>query len=83
MHDHDVVRQAHDQFDVVFDEKNGDAAGQRLDQPIELRRFGRRHALRRLVEHQQFRIERHADRDFDPALVAVREIPHQFAGAVG
>jgi len=36
------------------------------------------------VEHQQeFRIERHADRDFDPALVAVREIPHQFAGAVG
>ena len=41
-----------------------------------------RHSLRRLVEHQQLGLERHAERDLDPALVTVREIAHELVRPV-
>src|SRR5215470_18908267 len=77
MHDDDVVRQAHDQIDVVFDQKDGDAARQGFDQRVEFSRFGRRHPLRGLVKHQQSGSERHTDGDLDPALIAMGEISNK------
>src|SRR5262249_17432044 len=82
MHDDDVVRQAHDQIDVVLDQKDGDAARQRFDQCVEFSRFGGRHPLRGLVEHQQPWFKRHADGNLDPALVAMGEISSELVRAL-
>src|SRR5262245_4320479 len=82
MHDDDVVRQAHDQIDVVLDQKDGDAARQRFDQCVEFSRFGGRHPLRGLVEHQQPGFKRHADGNLDPALVAMGEISSELVRAL-
>ena len=49
---------------------------------VDLGRLGRRHALRRLVEHQQLGLERHAERDLDPALVTMGEIADELVRLV-
>src|SRR3984893_5458322 len=77
VHDDDVVRQTHDQIDVVLDQEDGDATREGFDQRVEFSRFGRRHSLRGLVEHQQPGSERHADGDLDPALIAMGEISNE------
>ena len=76
-----MVGNVHDQIDIVLNQEHGDASGQRLDECIDFRCLGRRHALRRLVEHQDSGRERHTDRDLDPALITMREIADQFVGA--
>src|SRR6516225_4213276 len=82
VHDHDVVQQTHDQIDVVLDQKDGDVTRQRFDQCVEFSRFGGRHPLRWLVEHQQAGFKRHADGNFDPALVAMGEISNELVRAL-
>src|SRR5262252_5154371 len=82
VHDDDVVRQAHDQIDVVLDQKDGDTPHQRFDQDVEFSRFGGRHPLRGLVQHQHPGSKRHADGDLDPALVAMREISNELVRAL-
>ena len=77
MHDDDVIGDAHHEIDVVLDQQHGDPARQRLDQGVHLGGLGRRHALRRLVQHQDLGLERHADRDLDPALIAVGKVADQ------
>src|SRR5688572_11722245 len=77
MHYDDMVGQTQDQLDVMLDEKDGDAASQRFYQSIDIRGFGRRHALRRLVKHQELGPKRHAEGNLDPPLIAVREITYK------
>ena len=82
MHDDHVIGDAHDQLDIVLDQQHRDTAGERLDQRVDLRRLGRRHPLRRLIEHQELGRERHAQRNLDPALVTVGEIAHELVRPV-
>src|SRR5215467_11773331 len=82
VHHNDMVRQAHDQIDVVLDQEDGDAAHQGFDQRVEFSRFGRRHPLRGLVKHQQSGSERHADGDLDPALIAMRQVSDEVVRAL-
>src|SRR6516162_5308328 len=72
-----MVRQTHDQIDVVLDQEDGGATREGFDQCVEFSRFGRRHSLRGLVEHQQPGSKRHADGDLDPALIAMRQTSNE------
>ena len=79
----DAVAQTHDQLDVVLDQQNGHAVvANFFQEPAQLRRFRRVHSRRGLVERQQLRFRGKSACDFQPALIAVGEIPRQRAGVL-
>ena len=72
-HDH-VIRQVHHQLDIVFDQQDAQAFGrQATDQRLGVVRVGVTHALGWLVEQQHARAGGQRHRDFEPALLAVRQ----------
>src|SRR5689334_4988459 len=83
VHYDDVVGQAHHQIDVVLDQQDGDAARERLDQRVEFGGLCGRHALRRLIEHQKPWCKRHADGDFDAALIPMGKVAYKLVSALG
>ena len=59
-------------FELVLDQQDRQPFGLQLgDQPLHLRRLGRIHAGRRLVEQQQTRLQRQRARDLDAAAIGV------------
>src|SRR5215213_3155103 len=71
-----LVRDAHDDFHVMFDEENGEVeiAAQAVDEVGHLRRFLRIHSGSWLVEEEQLGLAGEGPRDLEPALITVGEI---------
>lgn len=69
----DAVRELAHHVHLVLDQEDGlrPVFLERADQVEDHRRLGRVHAGRRFVEHEDLRFERHQERDFELALVAV------------
>jgi hypothetical protein len=71
----DPIAQAHDQFDVMFDQQNGrPVAANAVDQVAQFGGFRTIHAGRRLIQTKQLRLGRQRAGDFQPALVAIGQI---------
>ena len=85
MQDHDAVGQRMDHVHLVLDQQDGLVAArlQPADQFEDDRHFVDAHARSRFVEHQYLRLQRHQDRDFELAFVAVRQLGRDIVAPAG
>ena len=79
MHDDDVIGSTYHQPDIVLDQQHADLDGERFDQRRGFLRLAVAHALGRLVEQQDFRLAGGGDRDFEAALLAMRQLAGRLA----
>ena len=78
-----MIRQVHDQADVVLDQQHRHLGGERPDQRGGVLGVAVAHALGRLVEHQHLRLAGERHRDLEAALLAVRKLRHRKPRLVG